>query len=77
MSQLINTKEAWEVLASRYVRTKEAAIITKLSESVLTKMRLTGDGPDFCKAGPRIVVYRVEDIMNWLESRKVKNTSEA
>jgi predicted DNA-binding transcriptional regulator AlpA len=76
MSQNILEKESWEILASRYVRTKEAAKIAKLSESVLNKMRLAGDGPEFCKAGPRIVVYRVQDILDWLESRKVRSTSE-
>jgi predicted DNA-binding transcriptional regulator AlpA len=59
-----------------FVRTKEAAKILKISESLLEKMRGTGNGPPFCKAGPRIVVYQIKDILNWLESKKVKSTSQ-
>lgn len=77
MSELMSPKEIWDLLGAEFVRTKGASKITKLSESALEKMRLAGSGPLYCKAGPRIVVYRVQDIVDWLESRKVKSTSES
>ena len=72
----VKPEENMDYSVEEFVRTKEAARILKLSESLLEKMRVTGNGPPFCKAGPRIVVYRVGDILNWLESRKITSTSE-
>ena len=40
-------------------------------------LELRGDGPVYCKAGPRIVVYDVADLEAWLAGRKRRSTSEA
>jgi excisionase family DNA binding protein len=61
----------------RHMRTDEAANYLRLSRSTLEKMRLSGDGPPFIKSGKRIVLYKTEDLEQWLESRKVQSTSEA
>ena len=58
------------------MRTPEAARYVTLSESSLTKMRLTGDGPPFVKVGPRAVAYRKTDLDAWLETRVRRSTSE-
>ena len=58
------------------LRTKEAARYLGLAQSTLAKMRLRGNGPTYCKAGPRIVVYRQSDLDAWLESRLRRSTSE-
>lgn len=63
-------------MLDEYVRTEQAARIANLSKSKFEKMRLTGEGPPFCKAGLKVVVYRVQDVVDWLESRKIKSTSE-
>jgi hypothetical protein len=55
------------VAAARYVR---------LSASTLAKMRLSGNGPAFLKAGRR-VLYRRVDLDAWLESRRARHTSDA
>jgi predicted DNA-binding transcriptional regulator AlpA len=47
-----------------------------ISPSTLAKLRLTGNGPVYCKLGRR-VVYRREDLEAWLESRVARNTSDA
>jgi hypothetical protein len=54
----------------------EAAKILGLSTSTLAKLRLGGNGPVYCKLGRR-VVYRLEDLAAWLESRVTRNTSDA
>jgi len=54
----------------------EAAKILGLAPSTLAKLRLSGNGPVYCKLGRR-VVYRQEDLEAWLESRVVRNTSDA
>lgn len=56
--------------------TKAAAGYVGLSVSTLAKLRLSGNGPAYCKLGRR-VVYRREDLDAWLESRVVRNTSDA
>ena len=53
-----------------------AAKFLGLAISTLAKSRLTGKGPVYCKLGRR-VVYRKEDLETWLESRVVRNTSDA
>jgi predicted DNA-binding transcriptional regulator AlpA len=55
---------------------EEAAKFLGLAISTLAKSRGTGKGPVYCKLGRR-VVYRKEDLEAWLESRVVRNTSDA
>jgi predicted DNA-binding transcriptional regulator AlpA len=54
----------------------EAARVLGLAISTLAKLRLTGNGPVYCKLGRR-VVYRREDLEAWLKSRVAHNTSDA
>jgi predicted DNA-binding transcriptional regulator AlpA len=63
-------------MAEPCMRTPEAAAYLALAESTLTKMRLTGDGPSFCKVGPRAVAYRKADLDAWLEARVRRSTSD-
>ena len=58
------------------VSTKIAARLVGLSESTLAKLRLTGNGPVYCKLGRR-VVYRPSDLEQWLQSRTTRDTSDA
>jgi len=54
----------------------EAAKTLGLSPSTLAKMRVTGNGPVYCKLGRR-VVYRPADLEQWLQSRTTRDTSDA
>ena len=54
----------------------EAAKALRLAPSTLAKLRLSGNGPKYCKLGRR-VVYRSADLETWLESRIARNTSDA
>jgi predicted DNA-binding transcriptional regulator AlpA len=54
----------------------EAARALGLAPSTLAKLRLSGNGPVYCKLGRR-VVYRCQDLEAWLESRIARNTSDA
>ncbi len=60
----------------RKYRAPEAASYLGLSASTLAKMRLRGDGPAYSKAGPRIVVYDLDDLDAWLVARRRFSTSE-
>jgi predicted DNA-binding transcriptional regulator AlpA len=59
------------------LRTPQAAEYVGLSASTLEKFRLTGNGPVYQKAGPKIVVYRTEDLDAWLNKRRRSSTSDA
>ena len=60
----------------RLMRTPAAAEYIGLSESTVEKFRMTGRGPVYQKAGPKIVVYRIEDLDAWLEAGRRRSTSE-
>ena len=60
----------------KVVQAREAARLVGLSESTLAKLRLNGNGPMYCKLGRR-VVYRPADLDQWLQSRTVRDTSDA
>lgn len=48
---------------------KDAATFLSLSERTLDRYRVTGEGPRFCRVGPRRVAYRVADLHAWVEAR--------
>lgn len=62
-------------LASK-LRAPQAAAYLGLSPSTLAKMRLRGDGPMYCKAGPRVVIYERADLDAWLMGQRRRSTSE-
>ena len=53
-----------------------AAAYLGIGESSLNKMRMTGDGPRFVRAGARRVLYRVAALDEWLEAREVSRVGE-
>ena len=62
-----------------YIDTTEAADMLRLSPRTLERMRIEGCGPRFLKAGPGIrakVLYRPEDVRQWLEAITYGSTSE-
>jgi hypothetical protein len=62
--------------SKRVLRTAQAAEYVGLSASTLEKFRLNGSGPVYQKAGPKIVVYRPEDLDGWLSARRRRSTSD-
>jgi predicted DNA-binding transcriptional regulator AlpA len=61
---------------TRNLRAAAAAAYVGLSASTLAKMRLRGDGPIYCKAGARIIVYNIADLDAWLARRRRTSTSD-
>jgi hypothetical protein len=55
---------------------KALALQLDVSERTLERMRATGDGPRFSKAGKRIL-YRSSDVELWLRGRSFASTAEA
>jgi len=54
---------------------REAAAKLRLSERTLERLRVTGTGPVYCKAG-RLVRYREVDLEEWIALRMTNSTSE-
>jgi excisionase family DNA binding protein len=59
----------------RLLTQQEAAKVLRLSERTLERLRVTGGGPVYVKAG-RSVRYREADIEAWIASRVVNSTSQ-
>ena len=57
------------------LRTASAAAVAGLSASTLNKLRCTGGGPAFLKLG-RAVRYKRDDLEDWLDSQRIRSTSE-
>ena len=62
-------------MTTDYLKTPEAAKVSRLSVPTLERLRLKGDGPPFIKAG-KSVIYRRADLDAWLASRLVRSTSD-
>ena len=55
--------------------TKEAAAYVRLGKPTLERFRISGNGPVYCQLGGAIR-YRSCDLDTWLESRRIRSTSE-
>lgn len=58
-----------------FLTTDEAGAFLRLSPRTLEKQRVLGGGPRFRKFGAR-VVYAVEDLRTWANSRAYEMTSD-
>jgi hypothetical protein len=56
--------------------TSEAARVLRLSPRTLERLRVSGAGPRFVRAGLRRVLYRDCDLETWLADRVVSSTSD-
>lgn len=63
-----------KVISSK-MRAPDAAQYLQLSASTLAKMRMTGAGPRYAKAG-RTVLYDRLDLDAWLAQRTFKSNSD-
>ena len=59
----------------QFMNTKETAEFLCISPRTLDRFRVQGGGPVYRKFGGR-VVYAIEDILKWADSRKRRNTAD-
>jgi excisionase family DNA binding protein len=59
---------------TQLLKQSEAAKLLRLSERTLERLRVSGAGPSFVKAG-RSVRYRESDLAEWISRRTVGSTS--
>lgn len=59
------------------MRTTELAERLHLKPKTLAEYRVSGAGPDFLRAGPRLVLYEAAAVEAWLAKGRRASTSEA
>lgn len=65
------------IAGSAVMNTAEAAKYVGLAEGTLEKMRVYGGGPKFLTLGSTTAVrYLIDDLDDWLETRRHSSTSE-
>jgi hypothetical protein len=64
------------VPAPKFLRPFQVEAIYGLSRKFLAHARGRGDGPPFCKASGKLVLYDVNDIERWLTARRRTSTSD-
>ncbi len=52
-----------------YLDEPEAARLLHVARRTLQRWRVTGDGPPFCRAGVRRIVYPVDALRRWAAER--------
>ncbi len=63
----------------QYLNTEEAAEILRISARTMERYRVQGTGPRYLKVGPgkrARVLYRLEDLIAFLEDQGYRSTSE-
>jgi hypothetical protein len=73
MPSLVSTPAA---PATGFLDVRAAATFLSVSKALLDKLRMTGDGPRFTKAG-RKVIYRTDDLLAWAAARSFTSSAEA
>jgi hypothetical protein len=64
------------VPAVGFLDVRGAAKFLSVSKALLDKLRTTGGGPRFSKAG-RKIIYRTDELLNWASARSYASSAEA
>jgi predicted DNA-binding transcriptional regulator AlpA len=76
MTPVDNWETTMQANEKHRFRTREAAAYVRLAPSTMAKMRMRGDGPQYSKAGPRVVIYYQDELDAWLAARSRRSTSQ-
>jgi len=82
IKECLNTPQLVELLGvsprtlEGYLNTPQLAELLGVSPRTLEEWRATGLGPPFCRMGGRLVIYRPQDVDEWLISRRTSSTSQ-
>jgi hypothetical protein len=58
----------------RFLRPHQVEAVYGLTRKFLANARVRGDGPPFCKASPKLVLYSVDELEAWLARRRRVST---
>ena len=68
--------QANEVNPERLLTRDEVEALFGISRRYLEVSAVRGDGPPMIRVGSRMVRYRVGDLREWLDARRVSSTSD-
>ncbi|WP_125778116.1 helix-turn-helix transcriptional regulator [Antribacter gilvus] len=54
------------------LRTREVALLLGVPANTLRWWRYIGEGPEWFRLGPRVVVYRASKVAAWLAEREAE-----
>ena len=60
----------------RLLSRNEVEVLFGISRRYLEVSAVRGDGPPMIRVGSRMVRYRVADLREWLDARRVTSTSD-
>jgi hypothetical protein len=63
-------------IASPFLDAPSAAVYLRVSAMWLAKLRTVGGGPVFSKLNGGKIIYNIDDLISWVESQRVQNTSQ-
>ena len=66
-----------QVRLARLLSPSEAAEALGVTVSTLERWRCNGNGPRFVRASSRVVRYRADDLVGFIEERIVSSTAQA
>jgi hypothetical protein len=58
-----------------FMRPTELAELLRLKPKTLAEYRISGEGPEFIKAGPRLCLYTAAAVEAWLQKGRRNSTS--
>jgi hypothetical protein len=65
-----------DTISPAFLDVPTAARFLSVSKALLDKLRTTGGGPRFCKAG-RAIRYSADDLTAWMKARSFTSNAEA
>jgi len=68
--------QANELSLERLLTRDEVEAVFGISRRYLEVSAVRGDGPPMIRVGSRMVRYRVGDLREWLDARRVSSTSD-
>lgn len=51
-------------------------LVPGMTKAILAQMRFKGIGPRYYKPSPKTVVYKLDDVLEWIESTARTGTAE-
>lgn len=69
MTNHVLTTNAAAAAGTAFLTEAETSQHLRVPQRTLQRWRTTGQGPRWCRAGPRRVLYRAADIETWAETR--------